>query len=122
MEYLYLTEGKVGISYFEDHDFALTPTAFAPPAPDVLLSDALAAARCVFLTLPVGWGDPQHPSPRNQIAFCLSGRGRIEAGNGETRVFGSGTTWWMADTTGSGHKTTVLGDEAVKLAIVQLAE
>ncbi len=120
MEYLYLTEDKDGVSYFEDHDFTLQPTNFAPPAPDVLLSEALSADRCVFLTLPVGWGGPQHRSPRNQIALCLSGHGRIEAGNGELREFGPGAIWWMADTGGSGHKTTVLGNEPVNLAIVQL--
>lgn len=121
MEYLLLTEGADGISFFEDHCFDLTPTDFAPPAPEVLLSKALATGACVFLTLPVGWGGAQHPSPHNQIAFVLSGHGRIQAGNGETRDFGPGTIWWMADTNGSGHKTTVLGDQPVNLAIVQLA-
>ncbi len=121
MDYLYLTEDENGVSYFEDRSFDLAPSNFAPPAPDVLLSEALAASKCVFLTLPVGWGGPKHRSPQNQIAFCLAGRGRIEAGNGEFREFGQGAIWWMADTTGSGHQTTVLGDAPVLLAIVQLA-
>ena len=122
MEYLFLTEDQDGISYFEDRAFELAENNFAPPAPAVLLSEALSATRCVFLTLPAGWGGPQHRSPRKQIAFCLAGRGRIEAGNGNLREFGPGSIWWMADTTGSGHKTTVLGAEDVKLAIVQLAD
>jgi hypothetical protein len=73
------------------------------------LSEAMAAHTCLFLTLPAGWGGAQHPSPREQIGICLSGRVRVEAGNGDTREFGAGAIWWMADTTGSGHTTTVLG-------------
>jgi len=120
-EYLYLTEDGDGVSFFEDRAFNLTSTNFAPPAPDVMLSESLAARACVFLTLPVGWGGAQHRSPHNQIAFVLAGCGRVEAGNGETRDFVPGTIWWMADTQGSGHRTTVLGDVDVSLAIVQLA-
>lgn len=121
MKYLYLTEGDDGVSFFENRSFELTATNFAPPAPDVLLSEGLAASGCVMLKLPVGWGGPQHRSPHNQIAFCLAGRGLIEAGNGDTREFYRGDIWWMADTTGSGHTTTVLGDEPVLLSIVKLS-
>ena len=117
-----MTEDENGVSYFEDQAFDLSPNNFAPPAPEVLLSEALEASRCVFLTLPVGWGGPQHRSPHNQIAFCLAGRGRVEAGNGDVREFGQGTIWWMADITGTGHKTTVLNSEPVLLAIVQLKD
>ena len=73
-----------------------------------------------YLVLPVGWGGARHPSPRRQLAFCLSGRLRVEAGVGEVREFGVGAIWRMEDVSGEGHTTTVLGDEDVKLAIVQL--
>ncbi|GGC17692.1 hypothetical protein GCM10011363_37810 [Marivita lacus] len=36
------------------------------------------------------------------------------------REFGAGAIWRMEDVAGSGHTTTVLGDEDVRLAIVQL--
>jgi quercetin dioxygenase-like cupin family protein len=75
---------------------------------------------CLFLTLPAGWGGAQHPSPREQIGICLSGRVRVEAGDGGIREFGAGAIWWMADTRGAGHTTTVLGDEDVRMCIVQL--
>ncbi len=120
MDYLYLTEGPDGISFFEERAFALTEGDFAPPAPPMLLSEALSADKVLMLTLPAGWGGAQHRSPREQIAFCLSGRLRVEAGSGDVREFGAGAIWWMADTGGSGHTTTVLGDEDVRLAIAQL--
>lgn len=37
------------------------------------------------------------------------------------REFGAGAIWRMEDVAGSGHTTTVIGDEDVRLAIVQLA-
>lgn len=120
MKYLHMSEDKNGVSFFMDGNFPLSVTDFAPPAPELLLSEAMDARRCVFLELPVGWGGPKHPSPKNQIAFCLQGNLKVEAGNGEVREIGPGGIWWMADTNGSGHTTTVVGDISVKLAIVQL--
>jgi hypothetical protein len=120
MHYLHLTEDADGVSHFADGAFAMTMGDFAPPAPEMWLVEAMAAHSCLFLTLPAGWGGAQHPSPQEQIGICLSGRVRVEAGDGETREFGVGAIWWMADTTGSGHTTTVLGDEDVRMCIVQL--
>ena len=120
MDYLYLGEDSDGVSRFEDRAVSLALHDFAPPAPKLLLSEGVPANTLVFLTLPAGWGGAQHPSPREQIAFCLSGRLRVEAGSGEIREFGAGAIWWMADTGGQGHTTTVLGDEDVRLAIAQL--
>jgi len=54
------------------------------------------------------------------VAFCLSGRLRVEAGDGAVREFGAGAIWRMEDVSGSGHTTTVLGEADVRLAIVQL--
>jgi quercetin dioxygenase-like cupin family protein len=78
---------------------------------------------CTYLPVPDasrGLGRRAASLPREQIGICLSGRVRVEAGNGDTREFGAGAIWWMADTTGSGHTTTVLGDEDVRMCIVQL--
>lgn len=120
MDYLYLSEDAEGVSFFETRSFQQSLQSFAPPAPKLLISRPEPAEQLVFLTLPPGWGGPQHPSPREQIAVCLSGRLLVEAGNGEIREVGPGGVWWMADTGGSGHTSTVVGDEEVRLAIAQL--
>src|SRR6056297_2038918 len=120
MHYIHLTEDSDGVSRFEDRAFAMEMGDFAPPAPAMWLTETMSAGQCLFLTLPAGWGGAQHPSPREQIGICLSGRVRVEAGDGETREFGAGAIWWMADTKGAGHITTVLGDEDVHMCIVQL--
>lgn len=120
MDYFYLAEDDAGVSYFEDCNFQMTEGDFAPPAPSMLLSDRVAASKALFLVLRAGWGGAKHPSPREQIGLCLSGRVRVEAGNGDVREFGAGAIWWMSDTTGSGHSTTVLGGKDVRMAIIQL--
>ena len=121
MDYLYLGEDAQGVSRFEDRSFAMEMGDFAPPAPAMWMSEAMAAGKLLFLTLPVGWGGDKHTSPHRQLAFLLSGRLKVEAGSGEVRRFGAGAIWWMEDVDGSGHTTTVDGDEDVRIAIVQLA-
>ena len=120
MEYLFLTEDAGGVSHFEDKAYRLSLADFAPPAPAMFLSEPVEAARCVFLTLPAGWGGAKHPSPRRQIAFCLSGELEVEAGDGEVRRIKPGGIWHMEDVSGSGHTSQVVGPENVNLAIVQL--
>ncbi len=117
---LHLTEDAAGISHFVDLDVPLDTGAFAPPAPAMPISATEKATGLLYLILPAGWGGAQHPSPRRQVAFCLSGRLRVEAGDGEVREFGAGAIWRMEDVAGAGHTTTVLEDDDVRLAIVQL--
>lgn len=120
MPVLHLTEDSAGVSHFADAAVPLDAGAFAPPAPPMPISPTESATGLLYLTLPAGWGGAKHPSPRRQVALCLSGRLRVQAGDGEVREFGAGAIWRMEDVAGSGHTTTVLGEEAVRLAIVQL--
>lgn len=120
MPILHLTEGADGISHFSDLHVSLRSGSFAPPAPPMPVSDTEPATGLRYLVLPAGWGGARHPSPRRQVAFCLSGRLRVDAGDGAVREFGAGAIWRMEDVAGSGHTTTVLGDEDLRLAIVQL--
>ncbi len=120
MPFLHLTEDASGVSHFSDPVVPLTAGSFAPPAPAMPISATEAATGLLYLVLPAGWGGLPHPSPRRQVAFCLSGRLRVQAGDGETREFGAGAIWRMEDIAGTGHTTTVIDDEDVRLAIVQL--
>ena len=56
---------------------------------------------------------------REVAADGVRRRVRVETGDGEAREFGPGAIWSMEDTAGGGHRTTVLGDEDVHMAIVQ---
>lgn len=120
MHYLHLTEDSGGISHFSDESVTLHTGDFAPPAPPMQMSEAEDCARVLFLTLPVGWSGARHRSPRRQVAFLLSGRLRVEAGDGEVREIGPGGIWRMEDIRGDGHVSAVVGEAPVRLAIVQL--
>ncbi|MBF9036304.1 hypothetical protein HKCCE2091_18830 [Rhodobacterales bacterium HKCCE2091] len=121
MKYLYLGDGPDGVSAFEDREIAFADGDFAPPAPPMGMSATLPATGLLYLTLPPGWRDTRHPSPRRQVAFCLAGRMRVTAGNGTVRMIEPGGVWQMEDTEGAGHGSEVVGDDPVRLAIVQLA-
>lgn len=120
MRYLHLTEDSNGISHFADVPIEMALADFAPPAPAMMMSGSEPADNLLFLTLPAGWGGAKHPSPRRQVAFCLSGRLKVTAGDGEVREVTPGGIWRMEDTEGSGHHSEVIGSDPVELAIVQL--
>ena len=120
MQYVHLTADHDGVSRFGDVEIPLEMSDFAPPAPQLLQSASEPVRHLLYLTLPVGWFGDQHPSPRRQVAFCLGGRLRVTAGDGEVREVEPGGIWRMEDTTGPGHVTEVIGDEPARLAIVQL--
>ncbi|MFK7793486.1 MAG: hypothetical protein AB8B88_12550 [Devosiaceae bacterium] len=115
-----LLEDEHGVSYFQNDEVPLSSGDFAPPAPTMPISQPEPSSALLHLVLPAGWGGPKHPSPCKQMGYLLTGRVRVEAGNGQTREFGPGAIWRMEDTSGSGHTTTVLGEDDVRMAIVQL--
>src|SRR4051794_39038725 len=102
---------------FEDLDYRLVPTVFAPPAPPVAVSDVLVASGVLFLHAPAGWSDAAHPAPARQLVMVLSGEFEGSAG-GKARKFSSGDVVLLEDTHGPGHGMTALTD--LLLAIVRV--
>tara|TARA_Y100000815_G_C12957415_1_gene355315 strand:- start:50 stop:412 length:363 start_codon:yes stop_codon:yes gene_type:complete len=119
MEMTCTVEDAEGRSRFETRAISLSEGAFAPPAPAMPISATLPVSGLLHLVLPAGWTGARHPTPRRQMGYLLKGRVRVETGDGEAREFGPGAIWSMEDTAGGGHRTTVLGDEDVHMAIVQ---
>jgi hypothetical protein len=120
MQMLYLGADSAGVSHFEDRELRFSLADFAPPAPPMGVSEAIEAQTLLFLDLPAGWSDAAHCSPCRQVALCLSGRMRVRAGDGEERIIEPGGIWQMEDTSGGGHASAVIGDQPVRLAIIQL--
>jgi quercetin dioxygenase-like cupin family protein len=103
-----------GESHFEDVEIELHEAAYAPPAPPFRVSDPSPATAIAMTTLPAGWFGDWHPTPRLQWWFQLSGELEVTVSDGETRRFVAGDIVRVEDTTGQGHTTRVIGDEAVR--------
>jgi len=86
-------------------------------------------ARVNFSILPVGWTADWHENPKPQWILPLSGRWFVETMDGQRIEMRAGDLSLgedqktRVDAQGrKGHRSGVLGDEAVTLMIVQLAE
>ncbi|MCP4547100.1 MAG: cupin domain-containing protein, partial [bacterium] len=71
---------------------------------------------------PPGWEGDWHPAPKRQWMLYLAGEVEAEASDGETRRIGPGSITLLEDTWGKGHRSRVIGDTEVLLAVVQLED
>ena len=122
MTYTRVYADKDGESHFEDIEVEMTTVDFAPPAPPLNLSKFSKAENYGFLNASPGWVGHWHPAPKMQILFYLKGEIEAEVSDGEIRRFGPGSITLIEDTTCRGHKSRVIGDGEVLLAVVQLED
>jgi hypothetical protein len=120
MRYTRVYADSEGESHFEDVEIGMEEQIFAPPAPPLKLSELVATSTFGFLTGPPGWSGERHPAPRRQFMLYLQGQVEAETSDGEVRRFGPGSVTLVEDTTGKGHRSRVIGDEDVVMAVVQL--
>ncbi len=93
---------------------------FAPPAPPLRVSDPEVATGVRYLGAPAGWDSDFHPAPARQFVVMLRGSVRSGTTDGDTRTFGPGDVVLLEDTSGRGHRTTILGDEPWLAMVVAL--
>jgi hypothetical protein len=120
MRYVRLYADEAGASHFEDIEVPLTSVDFSPPAPPVNLSAVMPTTGCTFACPAAGWYGDWHPAPRRQFLMYLAGEMAVETSGGEVRRFSAGSVLLAEDTTGKGHRSWVVGDGEVLVAIVQL--
>ena len=111
-----------GESHLEDVDLEFEEQDFVPPAPPVLIASPQAAAGYVFARVARGWRGDWHPTPQRELVVYVSGEGRIEASDGESRWLGPGTILLAEDTTGRGHITEVTGPDEAFVVVVTLPD
>ena len=120
IEYLRIFSDDGDCSHFETLKIELASNDYAPPAVPLNTSAAETARKVLFLELPAGWFGDWHPTPVRQWLIFMTGQCEFEAGDGERRTSKAGDAVLLEDTTGKGHRTRVLGDEAVRIAAVHL--
>ena len=117
--YLRIFSDEKGCSHFERKSVPLAARDYALPAPPLNTSEPAPADKALFLELPVGWYGDWHPTPVRQWLILMTGACEFEAGDGERVVCRAGEVVLLDDTTGRGHQTCVIGDDAVRIAAVQ---
>jgi len=110
-----------GGSRFLDDATPLSDGDFAPPAPPLGLGPDSGAVATRFIGAPAGWDSPPHPAPARQWVVMVRGSVESVTSDGEARTFGPGAAVLVEDTTGTGHSTRVVGDEAWLAIVVVLA-
>jgi len=108
-----------GDSRFSTTKIALRLQDFAPPAAPFEASDSQPAKQFVIIRLPAGWVGEPHPSPKQQVLFCLTGSLKITCSTGETAVIAAGMGLVMNDVGGKGHQTEVTSSDPVNAVIIQ---
>ena len=109
-----------GESHFEEIEVEFSSVDFAPPAPPLDLSEFRDATRVAIMRARPGWEGDWHPAPGRQLMFYLAGRVEGEASDGTRRTIGPGAVVLVEDTEGKGHRSRVVGEEEVVIAVVQL--
>jgi len=120
VEYVQLYADMEGESHFQNHQIELTSTNFAPPAPVLDVSPIEPAAGCGFARLAAGWVGDWHPSPKRQWIFFLAGAMEFKVSSGDVHRAGAGSAILLEDTSGKGHQSRVVSDDAAIIVIVQL--
>ena len=122
MRYTRIWSDGEGESHFEDVEISMSSADYAPPAPPLDLSAAMAAQQVLFFEFPAGWFGDWHASPRRQLYFNLGGALEVEVSDGETRRLDPGDIVLTEDLDGRGHTTRVIGDGPSVGAFVHLDE
>lgn len=98
----------------------LEAISFAPPAPQMLVSQSMVVQSMVMVELSVGWQGDWHPSPKKQWVICLAGEMGYQSEDGSELVLRAGSYILTTDTYGKGHKSWNAGTTPVQLALIQL--
>jgi quercetin dioxygenase-like cupin family protein len=86
------------------------------------LTEGQKTTNIMFREWPAGHFIDWHPAPRRQYIISLSGQVEIGLGNGTSVVYNPGDARLVDDTTGKGHTTRVIGNEACIHAVIPLSD
>lgn len=120
--YLRLFADADGESHFEELTVELEVTDFAPPSIPVYVASLFPATACGLIGSSADWdGERAHPTPHRQLLCTLRGAYEVTASDGTVHYFPVGSLLLLDDTTGNGHRTRSIGDDAMLVLSVTLA-
>lgn len=121
MRYVRLYAAADGESHFEECELVFKSVDFAPPAPPLDISVLGQGEQCSILRAKPGWKGDWHPAPFRQLHFYLLGEVEAQVSDGEKRRLRAGEFALVEDTRGKGHRSHVVGNEDVVIAVVRLS-
>ena len=120
--YARLFSDDQGESHFQDLHADLTPTDFAEGIPPLFVSSSLPASETSFFGAPPGWEAGWHPSSGRHLFAVLTGTWEVTASDGEVRTFAQGDVLLVEDTSGKGHASRVISEDASLALLVNLVD
>ena len=110
MQITRLYTGPDNESHFEEIEIELTDTG------DIgQLSEKVDATGIIFRRTGPDYDYDWHNAPQRQYILMLDGAVDVEIGDGTVRRFSTGDILLVEDTTGRGHKSKAVNNEAVLL-------
>ena len=109
-----------GESHFGETEVAFKTTNYAPPAPPFDVSSPFPATRFLLASTPPGYFGDLHPTPCRQLGVMLIGELEVQASDGDVKHLRPGNIVLVEDTTGKGHRSRVVGQEAGLILFVHM--
>ena len=109
-----------GDSRFDTYDLPLSLHAHAPPAAPFLLAEPQPVTTMTFFRIPPGWIGARHVTPDNRLVICLKGALKFIGSAGDTLTLRPGDRMMDMNTSGTGHATEVVSDDAAEGIIIRL--
>ena len=97
-----------------------TREEFSEGSPSIDMTQFIPASRVAIITASVGWKGAWHATPKRQLMFYLAGSAKRETSDGSIHDMNPGTITLLEDIDGKGHRSWVVGDSEVVIALVQL--
>jgi hypothetical protein len=114
LTYVRLCADEDGALRFEDAALEMETVDYAPPAPPLKRAMFGAAVDVSFVYGTKEWGgDIPHPAPFRQVMCVLDGTFEVEASDGTKRRLDPGGVLLLEDTSGKGHATRAVTDDAL---------
>jgi len=117
-----LYTGLDGLSYSEDIEMKVLPTAAtSPTAVPTESAETVKVTGVQFRRQAPGYVNDWHTAPRRQYVITLNGRSEVEFSGGQKVLYVPGKVVLAEDLTGKGHITRVIGTEDYISVTIPLA-
>lgn len=118
MDILRIWTDETGQSHFGRHPWPLLRQDYCASPSGYEITDALPAGQVRLIRTPAGFVDDWHPVPDPLLCVLLTGRLKVEVGDGAVEHMKSGDMIFCDDIAGKGHRMTETSGGAYDMLLV----